>query len=1435
MISDEAPTSAAVTGGHVDQLLEEYLRVINDKDDRIHRLLRQLQENETAAAKRDKTSAAKQQQLSEQLRGTAKKLKETQAQLEQEEQSTRALVFNCEALKRQLQESDERSAAQVAAATEAAARHARLERELSDVSATLAALRVENTACSEERAAAQHLAALQSTTVADLKAELGSATRSLEEARALSHELQSKMQEMMPHREHVSTVAALEAKWESERTQRATEVERLREALSGGELSHRATQHALRKAQQDVEELTALLQAATKGHEAAKQQLATTAATALQTDKELREEAARCRRASAASAERVDELERSLERAQDALHRTAAELQAVSLQHERLKAATEAAQAAAQEQLRSQHAQLQQGRDDAERARRLLDAKERAVGDGAEALIRAREEANRVQADARERLATATAAAAARAEECARVQQQLSRAQADLAEAQRRTAAEERSMGQKLEELQAGVQRLHGQLRDREEEARRTELVHSKEMQKAQHEHALAVEDTRRRHEGEVRELQARLELARAELSERAGGSKGLEKELHHVAEVRQEMRGEVQKLLGTLEAKEAAIDGLRREIERRQAEVAQLTQRLAEHERGESTWRQRLEEAERVRLDSIAASDRAAEALATMRAAAEKSAAAVAAVEARLSAKESAIAALRRDVEECAEAKQLAFKEVMVERAHRDKLALSLAAAEERVGKAELELRAAVQEQQRLRRAVEDGAEEARRLRADAEQRDAECARLTRHAADVESLARHTAEELRQTIQERDETIQRLRAEQATVLPHLNEERSKSLVLQERLQHQQEMSRTHMDQAEQRIRALEAAATGCEAELAALQSEKRRAEEQLLESHAEVAALTGTLDSREQKYQQRKEETRKSLQQAEEARAAAADALQRAEAQTAAADTIRAKYKHEKAKMESLLQRMEERVRESARREKEDHERAEDTAARLAEAEEALRRANEALDSRVSEVKARYEEVCRQQEESCRAAASDVSAAEQLARSLQAQLHEAQRRAVSAESSRRDLQRHVAVARAVALEDYAEEAIDMKRACMDLVLRAHRSSVARTVSATRDGWSVATTAAAVLHDGVRDAERHLARVHQEHQSEMRAMQEAHQRRLEAAAAEHREAVARLQRELAEAERRADAAKRCDGDRDDRARAAQDSLERVTAQLEAEKRQTALLRDRVAAEEARRSSDARGAEEARHGLQRSHDKLKRQLDDRVAEQKHSEDELRELRAEVAALQRVLAEREREAKQVVDQRAGQEQERLVSAVAAREAAEQRCGELHKQLNFMRGQLETARLSHERVVSEHQATQRARDTRLDAAHAELATAVAERRRFQREAEGLEERVRELTKEVQMLRRQEADVLGQLQARKAELSALRERCANVESLKCISEASLAETQARERDLMEKIEELRSAQHLMQLCFDKQQEQLEVGRRLRQQDTLHRARRSP
>lgn len=1438
MVSDDGYKHDAAPGAPIDQLLEEYLRVINDKDDQLHRLLRQLEDQQAAARLSSDTNAARIRELTQQLHRREGKVKELQGRCTHGEELNTKLVNHVESLKVQLQDSEATTSQLVEDTTRMSNRIRDLEDDTAALRTTVASLEAERDATAAALERTQQQLSSEAEAASALRAEGRALTLALEERQARVEHLEAHIATLMPRSEHDAAVAALEKAAAGTQAEHRQSAERFHQQLQQHEAELQGARQALTAAQRRAAELAETLQSTSAALTTTRAELVAKTAAAQGTEKELRDDVSRRRVAQQELSERVGELERAHTRTQDALQRTAAEMQHAQVQHERHKAAADAALEAAQTQLRALQEELRRCRDEAAAARRHAEVKERAAADGAETAARLREHVARAEAEAREKTAAAAAALAAKRDECEHLQGEVKRAQAALLDAQRRTADDEHALSLKLEELTVGVHRLQTQLRDKEEDARRLVAEHEAAVQRLKHDFATAAAEVRTRHEAEVRDVRAHLDTLRAELGERTGGTKGLERELQRLEDARRDVRGEVDRLHGAVAGREEALQYSRREAERLQAEVASLTQRLTTHETELAATRQRLAAAERVQLDWKATAERAETSAAAFKRAADDAAAAAAALQTELTKKDGVIAAVRREAEAAAETRQAAVAEAGQHKSHREAAVLRVAAAEERLATCEAELRAAAQEHKKLQRAIEEGQAELRRANVEVSQRDAECARLARHAEDVEALARRTSDELTRNLESRDDTIRQLRSEQAAVVAQLNEEKGRHLVLQERLQRQQEASSRGVETAEERVRAVEEERAALERDVAALQREKAALGQQVGEAAAQAASLSATLEGREQRYQQRKEEVAKALAQVEEVKAATAATLQEAEAQSAAAAALKDKYKKEKSKMGALLQRMEEKMRDSAKREKGSRQREAGVTAQLAEVEAALRRLQDSVDSRVSETKSHYDGLCRQQAESAKDAAHDAAAAAAQAHTLQAQLLEAQRRATAAEASSREGRRHLAAYCIVAAEEYAEEAVEQQRAYQETILRVHRTLLSQAACCVREGWAAAQRTIAASSSAVQDREHHIARVEAQHRDALHAVEEAHARQLEAAAAEHQEEVARLQREMDASLRRAtaqsDVLRRTDGDRDGRCRLLEDAVERLKALLEMEKKQTAALRDRIASEELRGGEEAPAAQEELRRLQRAHDKLLRQLEDKAVEQKHNEDELREQRAEVAALQSVLDEKEREYRQEAD-RAVKAAQRAAAAVAAREATAKQCEELQAQVDFTRGQLESARASHQRVLNEQQATQRTRDARLEATQAELATVAAEKRRLQAELVSQEQRASELVKELQALRRQEADLLGQLQARKSEISALRERCANLESLKNISDATLAETQSRERDLTDKIEELRNAQQLMQLCFDKQQEQLEIGRRLRQQDAQLRPRYSP
>ena len=99
-------------------------------------------------------------------------------------------------------------------------------------------------------------------------------------------------------------------------------------------------------------------------------------------------------------------------------------------------------------------------------------------------------------------------------------------------------------------------------------------------------------------------------------------------------------------------------------------------------------------------------------------------------------------------------------------------------------------------------------------------------------------------------------------------------------------------------------------------------------------------------------------------------------------------------------------------------------------------------------------------------------------------------------------------------------------------------------------------------------------------------------------------------------------------------------------------------------------------------------------------------------------------------------------------------------------------------------------------------------------------------LEASLDKATRELAELRAREAAASADLHAKQSECALLTERNANLESLRLIAEQRASEASEREKMLEAKLEDLKQSYATLQVCFNKQQEQVENTRRLRDQD---------
>ena len=157
-----------------------------------------------------------------------------------------------------------------------------------------------------------------------------------------------------------------------------------------------------------------------------------------------------------------------------------------------------------------------------------------------------------------------------------------------------------------------------------------------------------------------------------------------------------------------------------------------------------------------------------------------------------------------------------------------------------------------------------------------------------------------------------------------------------------------------------------------------------------------------------------------------------------------------------------------------------------------------------------------------------------------------------------------------------------------------------------------------------------------------------------------------------------------------------------------------------------------------------------------------------------------------------------------------------------GDRVQRVSVLEEQVTEARSEKERLLR----AQRIEVERLSSTNQELESqVVGQREDHTRRIRSLEKEVSVLSDELRKCRDANADQGTELLKRRSEVATWQERCANLESLKRISDGQVEDFQRRERDLMEKIDLLQDSQQEMQVLFERQNRQVEMGRRLREE----------
>lgn len=1376
-----------------DQLLEEYLRVINDKDNEIHRLIKATEEHRYAHRKREDALKDKLARVTSEAAAYLQTVQELRHRVAEDDTTTNKLINANELLKKDLGEAE----AQLRAAQE----------HCGELARTLQAEQAERGNKVEE--AAQLRAAADDTTkdVACLRGEVAALQQKLEQAEAEGaasasalSALQSQHADAVPRSQYDNRIGDFTMKIELMSRDHAELAKDLQRRAETAEEAANALEQSLRKTQQKLESTAAERDLSDRNAEDAKQ-----AHKLHRQEHEFRIEALsteveKWRKSAQAAADRSAELAQQVALKDEERRRSYESLQAAQLLLERQQGKIDHAEDVCRAEVRAATGHLQELQDTVVRLERQLEAKSHALEDMRVTLTSQSESSLRAASELRGQLGVATSAAAARREECDRLQYELKGAKHQLQESEMKYSAELTALRSRVEELQHHVQRAQEQLHRKEEECRRRDILQEKALQELHHEHLRAVEDLRRTKDGEIQDGVARLERLRSELCDNSSGAKGLARELQLSAELHRRLHEELALAQSAVVQRDGVIAGLKQEMIELQGKFTYHEQRIRAKDDEEEQLRRKV---------AAAANDIAAANSAVKRAenAAED------AMRQLQTTKEQVLrqhAAMEKQTElEQQLRQQLATLEKVGAALQHDVAAKVVAAdaAQQRVTLAESQLQSAQaslahmqQELQRSHVAREAAEAEAKKCREALDDREKEARRIAQHAADVEALAHTTAEELRTSLKQREDVIAALRVDLAGILPQLTEERGQQLVLRERIQHLQEMEAVQRSAMQGKLDAATAAVATAQEEMHAVQHDNASLTESVRHLQEKLRMEKATTQSREGQYRVQREELEAALASLERERADVRQEAERLRVDATTAADLRGRYKKERAKMDALFKQYEERAAEAVRAERSSRQQEMSLLEELQASEATLHDTQEAHQRQLAEVSARYQHRLEEEMKTCRSTHDRAVEAEKKYAELLAAAKTTETNTSTACQEAAHVRRCLQDTLEGLTAQYARDVIDMKMAQASLLLEGHHASCSSIARCMDDSCRIVVRAMQESMTGHRQVAAETARRVQDaenaHEAAMEKLVRSHDEAIEGLVAQHRTELLRArqssQQETHQLRRDLDATARLTLEHEDSLQSLQMELAGARRDVAYHTKQTEAIREQRDTAEGRRIEAQQRAEEDYCRLRAESDALKRQYDDRVVELKHADEEVRELKAEVTALQQVLGEKDAQlkreakgAKSIIAQRTWDSQEAMKLATAAQREAE---------------------------------------ARADARHAELATAQVECRRLQRHVEAANAKIESMTEELLQLRRQEAEVLGQMQARKAEVSALRERCANLESLKNISDASLAEVQSREHGLLEKLEEMRSAQHLMQLCFDRQQEQLDVGRRLRE-----------
>eukprot|EP00796_Vickermania_ingenoplastis_P003883 gene3884-2755_t len=586
-----------------------------------------------------------------------------------------------------------------------------------------------------------------------------------------------------------------------------------------------------------------------------------------------------------------------------------------------------------------------------------------------------------------------------------------------------------------------------------------------------------------------------------------------------------------------------------------------------------------------------------------------------------------------------------------------------------------------------------------------------------------------------------------------------------------------------------------------------------------------QIRELQDALNARMDKYKALKATCRETQERAEEAESKLRDAVQEAELRTADAEEVRTKYSKEKAKMDRLLSHYEERATQSSDEERASRSREAALLLELERCEAALREQQQTPPpSGPSLATAAAVAAARQQQQVAHVAAASCSSGvtAEAYNAVVADLHRARRQLQHADLFQQHFMESV-------LQSYFDSAYAVKSTMAEMWMQTlapgPSSSLHQLERSARSTLQSLDAAKRLAEEKVVLLERQLEECSGDAAADRDAaakrLEEEWRHKLEVAVRRSEMAVQHGRQQLvAEMEALSVERDRLQHKLDEQQVAHHHLLganERLQAEVGHLRELVKATQQQLAASEDRIAAERRLAEERSRGLASEVQTLRAKLDDAGVECRHADDELRDLKTELVAARQTCAEREGQL-QREKQRSRALAQRANDAVAERDDARQELETLRKDVEVLNVQLANARDGVQRhTVLVGEAQGRLEGQLMDL-QGKLTGAMSEKHQLERRVEQLERQIEDLRRELEAARVRLEEMKESLDGKASEVSLARERCANFESLKHIAEMSLAESQQREENLKQQLEELRRSHQIMQVCFDKQQEQLKL-----------------